>query len=258
MTWCKAFAANYLLYGLLVSLQHTACVAEGMPQVVEEWRLGLQRWDFADNCSGTGAPCEPSWKQMTGNDWKIHGLWPGPSASSTPPQPETLSCNPTQLNTTEAWLTAAVGADQYQRMLVSWSAHNQNQMADANIHKAPGALSAGARDQWAHEWIKHGTCTCLEMQPASKDHPKSTDCGSGDLYQARFINAVLALYDHLMGATDVVRDCCNSETFDCTFHIGIDPSTLKWAPLGLPGTDSIYACIPKTIVGAGEGQAVVV
>jgi hypothetical protein len=241
---CTASTIAFLLLALCMQQVTYGAAATALPSTVEQWRLGLQRWDFADNCTGSDdGRCEPSWKNMTKDDWRIHGLWPGPSDSSVPPQPETLDCDPgSNLNTSEAWLTAALTAHRYQNLLNSWVAHNQVRMDHANIHKADGALSARAEDIWMHEWSKHGTCACHEKLSAHKGQPKRTMCSHAD--QVRFINAVLALYDHMLGSTNVLADCCTADLFDCEFHVGIDTSTLRWATI--PGTHAIYACIEKT------------
>ena len=125
------------LFSLLVIVN--AVVGNSVAGAPEVWRLGLQRWNFGGNCTGLPAdtaPCEPPWRKPTPSDWAIHGLWPGPSASSTPPAPETLDCdNSSALNTSEAWLRTAVGPHLYTRMLLSWSSRNQPLLAGANIVK---------------------------------------------------------------------------------------------------------------------------
>ena len=120
-------------------------------ETVQVWRLGLQRWDFAPNCTGHGdGPCEPEWKSKTPSDWRVHGLWPGPS----PPSPEKLDCDPSSaLDTSESSLTSSIGSHLYERMLKSWAAQNMPQMASNNIFKEVGALSTLPEDIWKHEWF---------------------------------------------------------------------------------------------------------
>ena len=135
-------------------------------------------------------------------------------------------------------MTAAIGPHNYTRLLNSWTAHHQVKMANANIFKAAGTLSARCSDIWMHEWSKHGTCACQLIIRHSDAPTKTTACSSTD--QSRFFGAVLNLFDHLLGSTDVISDCCDDDALDCTFHVGIDPVTLDWA--ALPG-GAIYTCI---------------